>query len=366
MVSFHAPTVTRVLRLRIKDKHASWLRAQAREANFVWNFCNELSARVFERERRFIGAYELQKYTDGATKEGLGLHSHTVQEIGQEFCRRRAQFKKVKLRWRASGGTRRSLGWVPFKTGALKYGHGQVRFNGRWLSMWDSFGLSRYDLRAGNFSEDARGRWYLNVAVQVPVRVGPPQGRTSVGLDLGLKDFGATSDGQVLEAQRFYRQYEEALGKAQRARKKGRVAALHTKIKNCRKDFLHKTSTALVRQHRAIFVGNVNAAALAQTRHAKSVLDASWSTFRTMLQYKCDGAGIWFKEVNEAYSTQDCHACGSRSGPKGLSGLAVRRWHCTGCGTEHDRDINAARNIKRRGETWLEEQFAAPALRPSA
>jgi len=70
----------------------------------VWNYANELSARVFERERRFIGAYELQKYTDSATKAGLGLHSHTVQEIGQEYCRRRKQFKKVKLRWRASGG----------------------------------------------------------------------------------------------------------------------------------------------------------------------------------------------------------------------------------------------------------------------
>lgn len=60
--------------------------------------------RVFERERRFIGAYELQKYTDGATKAGPGLHGHTVQEIGQEYCRRRKQFKKVKLRWRVSGG----------------------------------------------------------------------------------------------------------------------------------------------------------------------------------------------------------------------------------------------------------------------
>ncbi|MCY0854135.1 hypothetical protein [Cupriavidus sp. D39] len=160
--------------------------------NCVWNYCNELSALVFERERRFIGAYELQKFTDGATKEGLGLHSHTVQKIGQEYCRRRKQFKKFKLRWRVSGGTRRSLGWVPFKTGALKYLNGQVRFNGQTLSLWDSYGLSQYDLREGNFSEDARGRWFLNVTVQVPVGLGPPASKTVVGVDLGLKQLFAT------------------------------------------------------------------------------------------------------------------------------------------------------------------------------
>ena len=87
LATSHTPTVTRVLRLRIKDKHSAWLRAQAREVNFAWNYANELSVRLFERERRLIGAYELQKYTDGATKVGLALHSHTVQEIGQEYCR---------------------------------------------------------------------------------------------------------------------------------------------------------------------------------------------------------------------------------------------------------------------------------------
>ncbi len=366
MAPFSTPTVTRVLRLRIKDKHASWLGSQAREVNFVWNYCNELSARVFERERRFIGACELQKFTDGATKEGLGLHSHTVQEVGQEYCRRRKQFKKMKLRWRVSGGSRRSLGWVPFKTGALKYAHGQVRFNGQTLSLWDSYGLSQYDLRAGNFSEDARGRWHLNITVQVPVRFGPPAGKTEVGIDLGLKDLFATSDGQRVEAPQFYRDLESKLAAAQRAGKKKRVRALHAKIANRRTDFLHKYSTTLVRKHRAIFVGNVNASALAQTRAAKSVLDAGWSTFRTMLQYKCDSAGMWFKEVDEAYSTQDCHVCGSRCGPKGLAGLSVRRWQCSRCLAEHDRDINAARNIQARGLAWLKEQIAAPVCRPSA
>jgi putative transposase len=114
-----------------------------------------------------------------------------------------------------------------------------------------------------------------------------------------------------------------------------------------------------VRQHGAIFVRNVNASGLAKTSAAKSVLDAGWSAFRTMLQYKCDDAGRWFKEVNEAYSTQDCHVCSSRTGPKGRVELQVRRWTCSVCLTEHDRDVNAAANIRKRGLLWLEKEFAA-------
>ena len=234
-----------------------------------------------------------------------------------------------------------------------------MRFNGRWLSLWDSYGMSGYDLRAGTFSEDARGRWYLNVTIKVSVAT-RSEGRTSVGIDLGLKDFAATSVGHVIE-QRFYRRYEEALGKAQRARKKQRVTSLHAKIKNCRKDFLHKQSTALVRQYGAIFIGNVNASELAQTNMAKSVLDAGWSAFRTMLQYKCDSAGVWFEEVDERYSTQTCSCCKLRTGPTGQEALSIRESTCPVCQTSHERDANAAKNILRTGLFSMEQAYATAA-----
>ena len=119
---------------------------------------------------------------------------------------------------------------------------------------------------------------------------------------------------------------------------------------------MHKLSTRLVKEHGAIFVGDVNASALAKTRMAKSVLDAGWSTFRTQLQYKGDDAGCWVKQVNEAYSTQECSACHARTGPKGLAGLAVRQWTCSVCGTEHDRDTNSGQNILARGlREWAAE-----------
>ena len=355
-----AATTTRTLRLRLKDKHGAFLREQAREVNFVWNYCNELSYKILQRERRFCSHADLDKFTAGATKAGLSLHSQTVQAISKELVTRRRQFRRAKLRWRVSSGTRRSLGWIPFKASALRYKGGQVWYCGQALSLWDSYGLAAYELGTGSFSEDSRGRWYLNVSVVPPKSELPTPavlGKSAVGIDLGLKDLAALSTGAKLEACQFYRDLEPALARAQRGNKKQRVKAIHAKIANRRKDFLHKCSTELVRSHAAIFIGDVSSSKLAKTGMAKSVLDAGWSSFKTQLQYKGDSAGCWVREVNEAYSTQECSVCHVRSGPKGLAGLAVRRWTCSCCGTEHDRDTNAAQNIVQRGLLALEKEF---------
>ena len=282
----------RTLRMRIKDKHAKYLSELAREVNLVWNYVNELSFKVFQRERRFMSGYDLQKYTNGASKEGLRLHSQTIQGIAAEYATRRKQFKKVKLAWRKSGGVRRSLGWIPFKASGITHTNGQIKYGKVWLSLWDSYGLKRYDLGPGSLSEDARGRWYINICATPKQK--PMQQLSlfhdAIGIDLGLKDFAATSDGAVVKAQKHYRELEEQLAIAQRANKKDRVKAIHARIANRRKDFHHKLSTTLSNGYGAIFVGNVNAAALAKTNQAKSALDAGWSAFRTMLQYKCDDA----------------------------------------------------------------------------
>ena len=346
--------VVRVLRLRVRDKHATVLRDRAFWVNQCWNYCNETSFKVWQRERRFLSGYDLDKMTSGASKEGIPLHSQTIQAIGQEYATRRKQFQKVKLRWRNSGGARRSLGWIPFKASALRYRNGQLWMSGidKPIGLWDSYGLSRYQLGAGSFSEDARGRWYINISVKVAPTPMQTSGE-SIGIDLGLKDFATCSNGEKLEALGLYRLHEAKLAMAQRARKKRLVKTIHARIANKRKEMHHTESTRLVRKFGAIFVGNVNPSALAKTGLAKSVLDAGWSQFRTMLMYKSERAGVWFDEVNESFSTQDCSACGARSGPKGLKELGIREWTCNACDEVHDRDINAARNILRRRHATL-------------
>jgi putative transposase len=115
----------------------------------------------------------------------------------------------------------------------------------------------------------------------------------------------------------------------------------------------------MVRTYDTIFVGNVSASALVKTPLAKSVLDAGSSAVRTMLRYKCDFAGATFAEVDEAFSTQTCSACDSRSGPKGIAGLGIRAWTCGACGTVHDRNVNAAKNILAAGRRRLAEGIPA-------
>jgi len=348
---------TKTLKVRVKDKHAKALAQQAASVNFVWNYLNELSSRSIKEHGRFLSAFDLQKYTDGAGKE-LGLHSHTIQVIGKEYVTRRKQFKKRILSWRKTRGVRRSLGWVPVNTGAAKWKNGQVFFNGAYYGVWDSYGLSGYKFRTASFSEDSRGRWYFNVAVEYT----PEQsvGKGAVGIDLGCKDAATVSDGQKVTGRR-YRQLEQKLGIAQRAGKKQRTKAIHAKIANRRKNDLHQLSRKLVNQNAAIFVGNVSSSKLVKTKMAKSVLDAGWSMLKTMLEYKSDHAGVVFEEVNEAWTTQACSCCGciSSNSPKGRAGLEIREWLCLECGSLHDRDVNAARNILALGHQRLAVGIAA-------
>lgn len=353
----------RTLRVRVRDAHVAWLKARARDVNFVWNYDQDVSLKVLDREGRFLSAEDLHLFTGGATKAGLELHSQTVQAVNEEYVRRRQQCKARRLRWRVSDRRRSnySLGWVPFKAVAIQCrSRGVVRFMGRHIRVWDSYDLSQYAIRCGCFSEDSRGRWYLNALVRVKrvVRPAHPVAK-AIGIDLGLKDLLATSDGIKVEAPRFYRDLEGKLASAQRAGQRARVRSIHAKISHRRKDFLHKCSTALVHEHGAIFVGDVNASALAQTRQAKSVLDAGWSTFRNMLRYKCHQARVVFLEVDEAGSTQTCSVCSARCGPKGIAGLGIRDWTCGECGAVHDRDVNAARNVLAAGRRRLAEGIPA-------
>ncbi|MDD2729507.1 transposase [Malikia sp.] len=346
---------TKTLQLRIKDKHARVLSSMAREVNQVFNFCNETSARAIRERHQWLSGYDLQKLTAGFSQcDGIAIGSGTVQVVCAEYATRRKQFKRSRLHWRVSNpkSSKYSLGWIPFKGGHARYKAGQIHFAGQHFSLWDSYGLADYELRAGSFNEDSRGRWYFNVAVQVPAK--PSAGTAAVGIDLGLKDCATTSTGQKLEGH-WYRTHEHKLATAQRARKKWRVKALHAQIRNQRKDALHQFSSALVKEHAAIFVGDVASAQLVKTKMAKSTLDAGWAMFKTMLEYKCHQAGVVFEVVNEAYSTQTCSCCGAipASSPKGRAGLRIREWACSECATVHDRDVNAARNILAAGHRRL-------------
>lgn len=342
-----------VIKLRLRDKHCASLNAKARACNYVWNYCNEAQQKAVKSQRRWLNKYDLQKLTAGSSKD-LRLHAHTIQQVCHKYDDSRKTHKKAWLKWRG----RKSLGWVPFNQGSVKkIGEGRYKFNGTvYETMHDRELPEGAVIRAGSFNQDSKGHWYLNIPVEIDaVAVVDPD--KAVGIDLGLKELATLSDGNKLKNPRHYHQLEEKLGKAQRAVKKKQARNINAKIKNARKDNLHKASAAIAANYGTIVVGDVSSSKLTQTKMAKSVLDAGWSDFKTMLRYKSIRNGGVMIEVSEYLSTQTCSTCGClpESRPRGIAGIGIREWTCTDCGTHHDRDVNAAKNILRVGLHTLAE-----------
>ena len=343
-------TITKTLRLRIKDKHVPLLRRMAREVNTVWNYCNQANRDYWRKHRRHLTGFDLNKLCAGSSPAFHLIGDSTIQEVGQHDASKRKDSGKSRIRWRVSDRKRRnySLGWVPFKSRAAAFKNGTIRFAGHNFRIWNSYGLDAYTFRAGCFAEDTCGNWYF--CINVTVEAKPDTEGQPVGIDMGLKEAAVASNGLRCSS-RWYRQLEEKITTAQRARHKERVKRLHAKVKNCRKDAQHKFSTAVVRSASAVYVGNVPVKLLTSGNQAKSGYDAGIHSLKTMLRYKCEHAGIDYREVNEAFSTQVCSACGAlpHTSPKGRAELGVRHWRCCQCGTLHDRDLNAALNIASAG-----------------
>jgi putative transposase len=328
-----------VYRYRIKSL-TGLLDSQARACNFVWNFCNETQQQALKWNKRWPTGFDLNRLATGSSKE-LALHSGTINAVCEQYAKSRRQRNRPFLRWRG----RRSLGWVPLKGRDLRHSGDAFRFAGNTFRVFHSRSLPQGKIKDGtNFSCDARGHWFLNIVVEVAAPETRPA-RRGVGIDLGLEDFAALSTGDKVENLRHLRQLADKLAAAQRARKRRQVTNIYARITHARRDFHHKLSTRIVREFDYIAVGNVNAAGLAKTRLAKSVLDAGWSSFRGMLRYKATAHGACYEEVNESFSTRDCSFCDRKTGPKGVADLGIRSWVCAECGVLHDRNINSARNI---------------------
>jgi len=206
--------------------------------------------------------------------------------------------------------------------------------------------------------KDAAGRYFASFVVEVghdPL----PEAAAETGIDLGLTYFAVLSDGRKIASPKFLRRAERKLRKAQKAlsgkakgsrnrnKARARVARVHAKVADCRRDWLHKESTRIIRENQAVYVEDLCVAGLARTRLAKSVHDAGWPAFTAMLEYKARKHGREFRKIGRFEPTsQVCSACGVKDGPKPL---AVRAWTCAACGAAHDRDVNAARNVLALG-----------------
>ena len=325
---------------RIKDQTSRTnLLQMASAINYVWNYCNEVSLLAYRRNKTFLSAYDLHKLTAGTSKD-LRLSADTIQQVCTEYVTRRRQCKKIKLKWRSR---KRSLGWIPFKAAYIRLQDDMVTYCGHRFRLWLSRPVEGV-LKTGSFTQDARGRWYVNMQYEVP-DAAESVGHLDLGIDLGLQSQIACSDGIVYRRENLTRQHEQALAMAQRAHKKQRVKAIQAKIANTRLDWTHKATTAIARRAKLIVIGDVSSSKLTQTAFAKSTYDAAWHRVRHQLTYKANRLAGVCVSGSELFSSVTCSDCGARTGPSGLRTLGVREWVCSRCGSAHERDVNAAKNI---------------------
>ena len=216
--------------------------------------------------------------------------------------------------------------------------------------------------KSATFKLDPCGHWHvtLTTAFELPDgSLSPVDSERVVGLDLGLKELVVTSEGERVAPPKHYRRQERKLARAQRSlcrKRKGshnrtkarlKVARIHQKIGNQRRDHLHKLTTSLVDAYEGVCIEDLHVRGLAKTKLAKSILDAGWGELRRMLDYKCRWKRKRLAVIDRWFpSSKLCHHCGTIHDKLTLSD---RMWTCTGCGAVLDRDLNAAHNIRLQG-----------------
>ncbi len=199
--------------------------------------------------------------------------------------------------------------------------------------------------------------WYVCLCLQTDIEY-LPTSENRIGIDVGIKSLMVTSAGQTIDNPKHLYKAEKRLKRLQRSvsrKKKGsanrkkaikKLALQHQKVANTRKDFQHKVTTRLIRENQAIAVESLQIKNMLANHHlAKSISDAGWYSLTQMLEYKARWYGRTFEKVNARHTSQDCSGCGYRKTDLTLS---VREWACPACGTVHDRDVNAAKNIRNR------------------
>jgi putative transposase len=212
------------------------------------------------------------------------------------------------------------------------------------------------------------GKYFVSFVVEAPGDPLPPLSENNdTGIDVGLSCFAVMRDGKRIESPKFLHKQEKRIAKAQRVlsrRQKGsknwqrqrtRVSRLYERTADQRRDFLHKQSTAIVRENQAVYVEDLDMQAI-QQRFGRLATDQALGAFLKMVEEKCARYGRDFVKVDRYFpSTQLCSACRSLTGPRGTAGLNKRTWTCStpGCGAEHDRDENAEINLRSHGREML-------------
>ena len=215
-------------------------------------------------------------------------------------------------------------------------------------------------IKSATVSQASGGKYYVFILVETEHKE-LVHTTGSIGIDLGIKDLCITSDGKIYENLKIIRKYEKQLVNLQRQlphkekrsknyyKTKKKIALCHEKIRNTRKDYLHKVSHEIISENQVIVSENLQIKNMVKNHHlAKAISDVSWYELTRQLEYKAKWNGRKYIKIDTfCASSQLCSVCGYQN--PDTKNLSVRIWICPKCGAEHDRDINAAKNILAEG-----------------
>ena len=273
------------------------------------------------------------------------------------FFAKRARYPRFK--------SRRSRQSAHYTRSAFSMRRGQLRLAKtsmplRFVWSWPDVDVTAVNPAMVIVAREPDGRWYVTFAVDGDAPEPAEATGHAVGVDLGVKDFAVTSDGDRIANPRHLERkacnlarYQRRMarcqhGSANRAKAKAKAARAHRKVRNARQDFLHRASTRLVRSADTIMIEDLNVSGMVRNRSlARAISDCGWGEFRRQLEYKCERYGCHLVVADRWYpSSKTCSACGHLLAELSLS---TRHWTCPSCRARHDRDINAAKNILAAG-----------------
>ena len=335
---------------------------------FVYNQTLAYKKELYEKEKKSVSKIDCNNYCNRELKKtyewlkevdkfALTNAIYNMDSAYQKFFKEHAGYPKFKSKHdnHKSYTTNFSNGNI-----AVDFEHGKAKLPRIKKIKAKLHRRFKGKIKSATVSQVPSGKYYVSILVETDHEELPHRNK-NIGLDLGIKYLCITSEGRKYENLKTIKRYEKNLKKLQRQlahkkkgsnnyyKKKKKIALCHEKITNTRADYLHKVSHEIVSENQVIVSENLQIKNMVKNHHlAKYINDASWYELTRQLEYKARWNGRKYIKIDTFYaSSQLCSACGHKN--PDIKDLSVRTWICSKCGTEHDRDINAAKNILSEG-----------------
>jgi len=332
--------IVRTLKLKLTKKQETIL------VQWLWNLTGVYNwairkIKLDAQNKIYYSNFDFMNLIANHSKR-MGIPSHIMRGIlNQAYTAWQRCFKKIAKKPRLKGN-RNKLNSIPFPDPIRAPKDNRIGLPGLDKVRYHKQELPNGKIKCGRIIKRASG-WYLALFIDTVHTFPVQETDKAVGIDPGFRTLLTLSNGVKIENPRELHKGAERYAQAQRGRRKQLSARLQERQANRRRDRNHKISRKLVENYKAIYYSDDNFKGIAR-KFGKSISEAGLSQLIGMLRYKGSLCGRKVIPVNSKFTTQRCSACGSITGPKGISNLSVRQWDCA-CGAHLDRDINAAKNV---------------------